>query len=381
MNWESLLEVLSFDLRRSGRFVVVALREPHFVLSTSVKNGGLSSELRWLVNHQSCEGAAHADRHKVITDTGMEGYHDAVCREIGLEPDASAVMGTAANMNYVAVVTERDEDVAATAIVTAGVEGNATAAGEPATWRETADGMQKVPAYAGTINTILLVNQPLTLAALARAVVTMTEGKSAALQRLAVPSKLHVDLATGTGTDQYCLAAPRGGSRILTSTSPHMKLGELIGRAARQATMEALRWQNGLEVSYTRGVFHALGRYGVREPTVFDDIAPYLQPDVLELLKKNSKAAFYEPLVGASAHALAAVCDRIRHGALPTSVAPDAMAQHAAGLAANLAAQVDRWPEFRTALRPHASGEVKPLVLRALALGWTEKWKPGARTR
>ena len=95
-----------------------------------------------------------------------------------------------------------------TAAVTAGVEGNATAAGEPATWRETDDGMQKVPAYAGTINTMLLVNRPLTPAALARVVVTMTEGKSAALHRLAVPSKLHVDLATGTGTDQYCIAAP-----------------------------------------------------------------------------------------------------------------------------------------------------------------------------
>jgi adenosylcobinamide amidohydrolase len=330
MNWESLLERPRFELRRSGRFVVAALRDAHDVISTSVKNGGFATDLRWLVNHQSCEGTAHADRHKVITERGMEAYHDAVCREIGLPAAQSAVMGTAANMNYVAVISEGDQDVEVTAIVTAGVEGNATTAGEPATWRETAEGMQKVPAYAGTINTILLVNQPLTHAALARAVVTMTEGKSAALQRLAVPSKLHIDLATGTGTDQYCLAAPQTGSRTLTSTSPHLKLGELIGAAARQATTEALRWQNGLEASYTRGVFHALGRFGVREATVFDDIAAYLSPEALDLLKKNSKAAFYEPLVGASAHALAAVCDRIRHGTLPASVAPDAMAQHAA---------------------------------------------------
>ena len=40
--------------------------------------------------------------------------------------------------------------------------------------------------------------------------------------------------------------------------------------------MEALRWQNGLEASYTRGVFHALGRFGVTEATVFEDIAPFL---------------------------------------------------------------------------------------------------------
>lgn len=381
MNWESLLEAPSFELRRSGRFVVAELGEPHLVLSTSARNGGLTDGLTWLVNHQSCEGTAHLDRHAVIANAGMDGYHDAVCREIGVEPDRSAVMGTAANMNYVAVVTEADDDVAVTAVVTAGVEGNATTAGEPATWREAAEGMQKVPAYAGTINTILLINTPLTHAALTRAVVTMTEGKSAALQRLAVPSKLHIDLATGTGTDQFCLAAPQTGSRTLTSTSPHMKLGELIGAAARQATMEALRWQNGLEVSYTRGVFHALGRFGVREATIFDDIAPYLSPEPLELLMKNSKAAFYEPLVGASAHALAAVCDRIRHGTLPSSVGPDAMAQHAAAMAANLAAQVHRWAEFRATLRPHAAGDVKPLVLRALALGWSEKWKPSEPVR
>src|SRR4029453_17375896 len=176
-----------------------------------------------------------------------------------------------------------DEGLSVAAVVTAGVEGNATSAGEPAAWRETAAGIEKVPAYAGTINTMLLVNQPLTPAALARAVVTMTEGKSAALHRLAVPSKRDVELATGTGTDQYCVAVPASGAKPLTSASPHMKLGELIGLAARNATMEALRWQNGLEASYTRGLFHALGRYGVREATIFEEIASFMEPADLEL--------------------------------------------------------------------------------------------------
>ena len=122
-----------------------------------------------------------------MTEDGFDAYH-ACLRGSGLPAEDTAVMGTAANMNYVAVATEADEDAVVTAAVTAGVEGNATAAGEPATWRETDAGMEKVPAYAGTINTMLLINQPLTPAALARVVVTMTEGKSAALQRLAVPA-------------------------------------------------------------------------------------------------------------------------------------------------------------------------------------------------
>jgi adenosylcobinamide amidohydrolase len=372
--WECLRTEPLFELRRAGRYLVAELNGVHQVISTSARHGGWVEHVGWLVNHQSCEGTAHVDRHRVITEAGMEAYHDRVCAELGLPSERTAVMGTAANMNYVAIVREADEDVTVTAAVTAGVEGNATAAGEPATWRETDEGFQKVPAYAGTINTMLFINRPLTPAALARVAVVMTEGKTAALQRLAVPSKLHVDLATGTGTDQYCIAVPASGGKVLISASPHMKLGEIIGRATREATLEALRWQNGLEVSYTRGVFHALGRYGLREANVFDDIAPLLSASDLELLKKNSKAAFYEPLVGAAAHALAVVADRVRYGTLPASIADDAMAQQAAALAANLAAQVHRWAEFRATLRPYATGDVKALALRAVALGWSEKW-------
>jgi adenosylcobinamide hydrolase len=215
----------------------------------------------------------------------------------------------------------------------------------------------------------------LTVAALARAVVTMTEGKSAALQRLAVPSRQSPDLATGTGTDQYCIATPLTADVALTSTSTHVKLGELIGHATRTATQEALRWQNGLEASYTRGVFHALGRYGVSEASFFEDIAPHLQAADLELLRQNSKAALYEPLVGAAAHALAAVLDRVRHGTLPASVQREAVVQHAATLAASLAARSDRWSEFRSALHRDPTDSPKTLVLAAVALGWSHKWR------
>ncbi len=151
-------------------------------------------------------------------------------------------MGTAANMNYVAIARECDDDVSVTAAVTAGVEGNATSAGEPATWRETDAGMQKVPVYAGTINTMLLINRPLTPAALARVVVTMTEGKTAALQRLAVPSKLHIDLATGTGTDQVlCRRARVREQGAHHRQSPHEARGDhRVGNEERDPRGAAL---------------------------------------------------------------------------------------------------------------------------------------------
>ncbi len=199
-------------------------------------------------------------------------------------------------------------------------------AGDPANWRETAEGFAKIAAVAGTINTILLVNTPVAPGALARTAITMTEGKSAALQRLAVPSCYSADLATGTGTDQFCVAAPRPGRRgaptaPLTSASPHMKFGEITGPrgAGSDDGGAALAERAGGEpharhVSRARAVWRARSD-DLRRPDVAKTSADARA--ILELLRKNSKSAFYEPLVGASAHALATVLDRVRHGTIP----------------------------------------------------------------
>jgi hypothetical protein len=139
--------------------------------------------------------------------------------------------------------------------------------------------------------------------------------------------------------------------------------------------MEALRWQNGLEASYTRSIFHALGRYGIREQTVFDDLAGLLDPAELELLRRNRQAAFFEPLAGAAAHACAAVLDRARHGTLPESVLLEAVTHQAAVLAACLAAKPHRWAVFHTQLRDTGHSHPKALILAAIALGWRDKWQ------
>jgi adenosylcobinamide amidohydrolase len=374
MRAEELRATPEFRLLRSGRFLIAELLVPHRVLSTSCRQGGETESLRYLVNHQSCEGAGHREREAYITGLGLEGYHDAVCREVGLDAQFVASMGTAANMNYAAICEQQDCNLRVTAVVTAGVQGNAACAGDAAGWRETESGWEKIPPVGGTINTMLFISHPLTRGALARAAVTMTEAKSAALARLAVRSRYSKDLATGTGTDQYAIAAPLSGGKPLTSTSPHVKLGELIGVAVRDATAEALRWQNGLEPSYTRSLFHALGAYGLNESTFFEDVAPLLSKADLELLQKNAKSVFYEPLAAAAAYAIASILDRVRYGTLPASAAREALRQQAALLAANLAARPERWPEFLARLGDADSEQPAPLVLSAIALGWSSKW-------
>lgn len=361
-------------LRRQARFLIFEFETPHRVLSTSARNGGQRDDLKYLVNHQSCEGSGHMERHDLITGLGQEGYHDLVCAELQLNASSVALMGTAANMNYAAISQQEDAGVAATAVVTAGVQGNATCAGDQASWREAEGAWEKVQPLAGTINTMLLISHPLTLGALSRSVVTMTEAKSAALHRLAVGSLCSQDEATGTGTDQYCVAAPLGGGPTLSSTSPHVKLGELIGVATRTATLEALRWQNGLESSYTRGLFHILGRYGLTEKTFWEEIAPKLSESNLQLLKKNSKSVFYEPLASASAYAFATIMDRVRYGTLPPATGPESLRQCAALLAANLAAQPQRFNEFKSRFGEVDAGDPVRLLLAAIAAGWTAKW-------
>ena len=372
---ELLCREARFAAHRAGRYLVVELLAPNRVLSNSAHVGGQREDIRFLVNHQSCEATGDRERHELIAAGGQVAYHHRVCGELGLDPGQTAVLGTAANMAYAAHRTAEFDDLRVDAFTTAGVAGNAARAGDPASWCETDDGWRRVPPPPGTINTILLIDCPVTPAAQARAVVTMTEAKSAALADLAVPSRYSPAIATGTGTDQFCLAAPLDPTRrARESTSPHVKLGELIGTAVKESVEEALRWQNGLEASYTRGLFHALGRFGLTEARAMERLAELLPASRFELLDKNRKAVFFEPGVGAAAYALAAVLDRVACGTVPKGLSQEALRCQAACMACALAGRPEAWPAFRSELM-EVSDEPIDLVLRAIAAGWQAKWE------
>jgi hypothetical protein len=277
-------------------------------------------------------------------------------------------------------------------VVTAGVQGNAGRAGDPAAWHESHEPQKggslwkPVHAVPGTINTMVLFNWPLLPAALARAAAAITEAKTAALLELAVGSRYSSGLATGTGTDQFCLASPLDAARKpKTWTGNHSKLGEILCRAVLEATKEALRWQNGLEPSHTRNLVHALGRFGVGEAALLEAACRHLDEGDGTLLRANFQAVMHEPLVAGAAYALAAVKDRIAYGTLPGSTGRELLANQAAMMAAGLAARTEAFPAFRAALMSVAaeageSGEKRDadvfgLAAMALALGWREKWK------
>lgn len=385
-----LAESADFRLSRAGRFLATRLLRPHLVLSTSQVNGGEQKHLGYLLNHQSCEGKGHMGRHHDLAVTDREGYHRAVCAEAALPPEGTALMGTAANMQNAAVAKRTFGDISVWAAVTAGVQGNAGRAGDEAKWHEGEAGWQPVQALGGTINSLVLFDGPLLPGALARAVATLTEAKTAVLQELAVPSRTSPRLATGTGTDQYCLAAPLDAARRpKTWTGKHGKLGEILALAAMDATREALRWQNGLEPSRTRHLGHALGRFGVEEEALRAALARRLSDTDLRIVSDNWNAVLHEPQVAAAAYALAAVMDRIAFGTLPPDAAAESLLNQAALLAATLSTRPAAFSEYRARLASEAARDaleaaaraaaggrpdLLPLVSHALALGWQAKW-------
>jgi adenosylcobinamide amidohydrolase len=371
-----LLDTAGFTLDRRGRFLRARLKKPHLVLSTSHVNGGQREDLAWLINHQSSEGKGHMERHDVLSGQGQAAYHLAACAEADAPPAASALMGTAADMQYASVREESFEGTRVWAAATAGVQGNAGRAGDPAKWDETGGAWRPVHATPGTINIMLFFDAPLLPAALTRAVATLTEAKTAALLDLAVPSRYSPQLATGTGTDQYCLAAPLDAAKPpRTWTGKHAKLGELLANAVIGAVKDALRWQNGLDPSRTRHLVHALGRFGIEAAVLRAAAGAHLSETDRALLEANFEAVLHQPQAAGAAYALAAVQDRITHGTLPQAAGAEQLASQAALFAAGLAAKPEAFPGFRAALLPFASAGLPDLVARALALGWAAKWE------
>jgi len=160
---------------------------------------------------------------------------------LGIRSEDIAQMATAADMDNLAVTTKTFKPFIVTALVTAGAKTNAIRTG--------VDEGKHIEGEEpkGTVNILILTNARLTDGALARAIVTATEAKTAAFEDLKVPSSYTKDIqATGTGTDNVIIVSGNFGPRV-TYAGGHSRIGELIGKAVYEAVIEALGKQNGFK--------------------------------------------------------------------------------------------------------------------------------------
>jgi adenosylcobinamide hydrolase len=88
---------------------------------------------------------------------------------------------------------------------------------------------------AGTINLLVVVDQPLTDAGLAGALQTAVEAKAQALAAAQVPAANAGGFATGTATDALCVACPPGST--VPFAGPATRVGGDLARAVFEAVL------------------------------------------------------------------------------------------------------------------------------------------------
>jgi adenosylcobinamide amidohydrolase len=384
-----------FTLERNGRFLRATLKRPHRVLTNCHVNGGLREDLTHICNHQVSEGAGHGSRYVPIPGMGLDGYHYRACEEAGIPGATAALMSTAANMQCAVLAVARQEELVVRVAATAGVLGNATRAGDPAGWHETAQGNRKIETESridpgietppqnrgkvlgGTVVTMAFINRPCTPACLVRAATMVTEGKSVAILDLRMPSRQSSRLATGTGTDQIAIAAPLAGEDgdwERQWAGSHNSLGELLGRATRDAVRRCLLLQNGVCAELRRSICGALGRHGCDEDALRRCARAELSAEAAELFERNLLALIHDPQSAAAAYCLAESIDLAAAGVLHREVAGEAILNQAALLAATVAVQPDRFAEFRNYLQTQQGRDPSRLAALAAIRGFSVKW-------
>lgn len=195
-------------VRLRGAMLVAELPGAHRCLSSAVLGGGLGWLRTW-VNLGVPAGYGRTDpaEHLAAESAGLVG----------------PVVGM---LTAVDVSTHtRAERAGATALATVGAGHALAAAGtRPRT----------VP-RAGTINLLVVVDEPLTDSGLAGALQTAVEAKAQALADARVAAANAAGWATGTATDSMCVACPPGGRGEFAG--PATAVGSGLARAVHAAVL------------------------------------------------------------------------------------------------------------------------------------------------
>lgn len=181
--------------------------EPMLALSNAPHNGGLfrANGFFFMMVPKNYSGDYKTDCLKFEQENGLKGF-------VGFM--------TAANIEKVLAVSRSGS---VTAYVTAGVTNPAIAGEVPPPWKP------------GTINIAVVIEDGLTVGAMANAIMTATEAKTYTLLKLGYN-------ATGTTSDGIGVFAFEGDKEWAGTAT---ELGINIGRAVRRALEESLRkWES-----------------------------------------------------------------------------------------------------------------------------------------
>ena len=206
----------------SASHITLTLPEPWPVLSSAVLNGGFSS-IRSLLN-------LRVDQHAPPPWPPAQQTLQQQAEQLML-PTPCCGMMTAASMRSLGYSALSLQQLRAECWVTAGLS-NLRRSGDPA----------DAFTGAGTINIWLLLHFPLTPAAMAEALIQLTEAKVTAIRDAELLSPLSSLPASGTGTDSHAVICPPHTTpeQALAFCGKHTTAGELIGRVVLDACEQSI---------------------------------------------------------------------------------------------------------------------------------------------
>lgn len=232
--------------------VTVHFDDIHYSLSSGQLNGGFHHTLA--VRNQQLT-------YRIETEQDLPGgsvanYLAQEFEQIDTPIHFSTALLTSASMDRHVYAKVEEHDTIVETIVTAGYDQTAHRAGTGYCYEER-DGLFTVP---GTINILAFTNKALTDSAMVKAIMTITEAKTAAIQDWGVESVHHHSLintdipdaitkerhtsATGTSTDGIILTVDTNGD-ILTDAGSFSLFGDTLAKAVYIGVQRAL--ENGID--------------------------------------------------------------------------------------------------------------------------------------
>ena len=232
--------------------VTVHFDDIHYSLSSGQLNGGYHHTLA--VRNQQLTYQIETERD--LPGGSVANYLAQEFEQIDTPVHFSTALLTSATMTLYAKVEEKDTIVET--IVTAGYEKTAHRAGTGYCYEER-DGIFVTP---GTINILVFTNKALTDSAMVKAIMTITEAKTAALQDWDAESvklypfinedipealtKERKTTATGTSTDGVILTIDTNGE-VLTDAGSFSLFGDTLAKAVYVGVQRALSNAIGAE--------------------------------------------------------------------------------------------------------------------------------------
>jgi len=227
-----------WEIRQFEDAILISSSERFRALSSAVHNGGYR------------EGVAIVNVHVGLDYDHEDPIADLINRisEMGFHPEKSIGMMTAVDMKNAII----EEGGGVTAVITGGLTNTATA-------------------DFGTINIILLTTGFMTEAAMANAIITATEAKTAALIDLDARTGdiKRTSFVTGTTTDSVVVASfGDENSDLIEYTGLATPIGAEIGRLVKKGVGRAIELQE--KISLKRKVIDRLSERGIKLDDMVD---------------------------------------------------------------------------------------------------------------